>query len=267
MILLNKTETFSLFLVPFAFAVLSSCGSGTPVGPGPGLVPGGGMKVRTSIIPTPGAAPIIVPGVDLRMSYVEDLNFNKYYPSGNDFSNVGVYTDVNALFTNQNKRTPAGWIVTWGSYGNHAECYPYKFNGLEELVWPIAYGTFGYICDPYAPTAQMVPGTGDSQNKALTFAPSSINLASPPATIRASGSGFDATYGMPLIQFYDRNDQFVDETYATSASATQVSAPADFSGFTTATYTGVVLNLDSTGSYSAVGTGSIRVSCPAKYCQ
>lgn len=52
----------------------------------------------------------------------------------------------------------------------------------------------------------------------LTANPSSIDLTNPPATVTITGQGFDATYGMPRVEYFDSNNYLIGSVYATSVS-------------------------------------------------
>lgn len=51
------------------------------------------------------------------------------------------------------------------------------------------------------------------RNFSFTFfaAPSSVDLQAPPATITMSGSGISGAYGMPLVEYYDGDGNFVGQ--------------------------------------------------------
>src|ERR1700755_9731 len=50
----------------------------------------------------------------------------------------------------------------------------------------------------------------------LTANPSSIDLTNPPSTVTISGQGFDTTYGMPRVEYFDGNNYLLGTVYATS---------------------------------------------------
>lgn len=78
----------------------------------------------------------------------------------------------------------------------------------------------------------------------------------------ATGSGFSATYGRQVVQFYDVNADLMDEQYATTISSTQLTFP--YPGLTgndngtIARYLGVILNKAANGGFYAVNTGNLE---------
>jgi hypothetical protein len=98
-------------------------------------------------------------------------------------------------------------------------------------------------------------------NLSLSASPSSINLANPTATVTITGQGFDTTYGMPRVEYFDANGFWVGTTDATSVwgggTALQCNVP-NLSQVYSGTYTIRVTNKTSQGYYShRVGTASL----------
>jgi hypothetical protein len=50
----------------------------------------------------------------------------------------------------------------------------------------------------------------------FAVSPSSIDLEAPPATMSVTGTGISSTYGMPVVDFYDNNSNFIARTTATA---------------------------------------------------
>jgi hypothetical protein len=100
---------------------------------------------------------------------------------------------------------------------------------------------------------------------ALTAAPASINLASPPSTVSIGGGGFSTTYGMPVVDYYDQYSGIL----VASATASSVSGDGssldvvtpDLSGVYTGGYNIVVSNKTSDGSSTMVGIASFSACC------
>lgn len=97
-------------------------------------------------------------------------------------------------------------------------------------------------------------------NVSLSASPSSIYLPTPPSTATITGSGFDTTYGMPQVEYFDSNGYLVGSVAASSVSggtSLQASVPSlayAYSG----TYQVKVTNMNSAGYYTnIVGTASI----------
>lgn len=98
-------------------------------------------------------------------------------------------------------------------------------------------------------------------NLTLSASPSSVDLTNPPGTVTITGQSFDATYGMPRVEYFDSNGWLVASTYASSVSgggtSLQCSVPSlaqVFSG----TYTIRVTNKTYQGQYvHRVGTATM----------
>jgi hypothetical protein len=58
-----------------------------------------------------------------------------------------------------------------------------------------------------------------NSNLALSASPSSVDLLAPPATATITGQSFDATYGMPRVDYFDGSGYLVGTAYATSVSS------------------------------------------------
>lgn len=99
-----------------------------------------------------------------------------------------------------------------------------------------------------------------TSNNALSASPSSINLESPPATVTITGQGFDATYGMPRVEYFDSSGYLVGSVYASSVSggASLDCYVPDLSSAYSGTYQIRVTNKTSQGYYShRVGTATV----------
>ncbi len=98
-------------------------------------------------------------------------------------------------------------------------------------------------------------------NNALSASPSSIDLQNPPATATITGQGFDATYGMPRVEYFDASGFMVGSTLATSVSGGGTSLDCyvpDLGQAYSGTYTIRVTNKAYQGYYSArVGTATV----------
>jgi hypothetical protein len=96
-----------------------------------------------------------------------------------------------------------------------------------------------------------------NSNGALSASPSSIYLPSPPSTATITGSGFDGTYGMPMVEYFDGNGFLVGSVIASSLSGStslDASVP-DLSEAYSGNYQVRVTNKTSSGYYlHRVGT-------------
>jgi hypothetical protein len=98
----------------------------------------------------------------------------------------------------------------------------------------------------------------------LAANPSSVDLSSPPAVVSIGGGGFDATYGMPLIQYYDQYSGVLIASMsafsvASDGSSLQANTP-DLSSVCAGSYNVVVSNVAADGSTSVAGVASVNAS-------
>lgn len=100
-----------------------------------------------------------------------------------------------------------------------------------------------------------------NSNIALSASPSSIYIPSPPSTVTITGSSFDATYGMPRVEYFDGSGFLVGSVFANSVWGGGTSLDAyvpDLSSAYSGTYTIRVTNKTYQGYYShTVGTASV----------
>jgi hypothetical protein len=80
-------------------------------------------------------------------------------------------------------------------------------------------GCVEYIAVKATDSCSGVSFTKVGKSSAFTASPSSIDLAAPPATVTLSGVGIDATYGMPLIQYYDSTGSLVASALANTVAS------------------------------------------------
>lgn len=95
----------------------------------------------------------------------------------------------------------------------------YTSNGTQQAItrYASANGTitaylYGASCNSAVVVAIINSGY------TLTANPSSIDLTNPPSTVTISGQGFDTTYGMPRVEYFDGNNYLLGTVYATSVS-------------------------------------------------
>jgi hypothetical protein len=95
----------------------------------------------------------------------------------------------------------------------------------------------------------------------LTATPSSIDLNNPPATVTITGQGFDTTYGMPRVEYFDGNGFLLGSVYANSVSGGGTSLEANVPNLSSAysgTYQIRVTNKTYLGYYNhIVGFASV----------
>lgn len=160
--------------------------------------------------------------------------------------NFRVLTNGTGRYAISDGRVPARWnfAIFNGPGANRSFCAGLSFNddvtpGKEQLlVCHIPTGPFG-------------------------IAPSDIDLQSPPSSFTITGEGIDATYGMPLIDYYDQSGTLVAETTATSVGSDgtclQANTP-NLSAVYSGTYIVVVRTASYDGSYELVGTAPINAT-------
>jgi len=99
----------------------------------------------------------------------------------------------------------------------------------------------------------------------LTADPSSISLDSPPPGVTVAGGGFNATYGMPIVEYYDQySGVLVASTSAYSVASDGSSLYAytpDLSQVYSGSYNIIVSNVMADGSRSRVGVAAFDVCC------
>lgn len=110
---------------------------------------------------------------------------------------------------------------------------------------------------------------GTNLGLALSASPGSIYLPAPPTSGTITGQGFDATYGMPRVDYFDTNGFLVGSVTATSVSSNGTSLQANlpnlsqvYSGtyqvkVTNKAYHGYYLNI--VGSATLSGWGRDRL--------
>lgn len=113
----------------------------------------------------------------------------------------------------------------------------------------------GYNC------GSLIVFVGTNFGFALSASPASVYLPSPPTTGTITGQGFDATYGMPMVEYFDNNGFLVGTVYATSVSSNGTSLTGylpDLSNAYSGTYQVKVTNKRADGYYlNVVGTATI----------
>ncbi|HEY6803532.1 MAG TPA: hypothetical protein VI306_08140 [Pyrinomonadaceae bacterium] len=104
----------------------------------------------------------------------------------------------------------------------------------------------GYNC------SQLVVTVGSNANLALSASPTSVYLPSPPTTGTITGQGFDATYGMPSVDYFDSSGFLIGTVYANSVASDGTSLQAnlpDLSEIYSGTYQIKVTNKRYDGYY------------------
>lgn len=106
---------------------------------------------------------------------------------------------------------------------------------------------------------------GSNLNLSLSASPASVYLPSPPSSGTITGQSFDATYGMPKVEYRDGNGYLIGSVLATSVAGGGTSLDASlpdlsyvYSGsyqvkVTNRTYDGYFLNIIGTATMSAWG--------------
>src|SRR5688572_13792931 len=99
-------------------------------------------------------------------------------------TSFAAFTNSGANYNVTNGRVPANWRIL----ATNGAC----FQVLEPSVRNVTAGS--------TQVARCVVSTLFF----LTATPASINLASPPPTVSIGGGGFNTTYGMPVVEYYDQ---------------------------------------------------------------
>ncbi|HEX5732844.1 MAG TPA: hypothetical protein VF131_08420 [Blastocatellia bacterium] len=100
-----------------------------------------------------------------------------------------------------------------------------------------------------------------NHNLSLSADPSSVYLPSPPSSVTITGQLFNATYAMPMVEYFDDYGYLIGTALATSVSSngTVINVPApDLSFVYSGTYVVRVTNKTSSGFYvEVVGTATM----------
>lgn len=155
------------------------------------------------------------------------------------------------------------FAVIYPDYPGPPHTIPYIIGGNTGPTGSFSIGSRGFPC------SSLQVFYGSNSNFALAASPSSVYLPSPPATGTITGQGFDATYGMPMVEYFDSNGYLVASVSATSVSSNGTSLQANmpnlysvYSGtyqikVTNKTYQGYYLNLVGTATVTAWGRDRI----------
>jgi len=139
----------------------------------------------------------------------------------------------------------------------------YTSNGVQQAItrYANANGTItAYLYGANCNSAVVVAIINSGYT--LTANPSSIDLNNPPTTVTITGQGFDATYGMPRVEYFDSSSGFLlGSVFATSVSGGGTSLVANvpnLSGAYSGTYQIRVTNKTYLGYYNhIVGFASV----------
>jgi hypothetical protein len=135
--------------------------------------------------------------------------------------------------------------------------YPdgFQTNGTLDPLGVSSVPNRGYTCD------MLRTRTFRNFRFSLTADPASVYLPSPPASGTINGQSFDATYGMPRVDYFDNNGYLVGSVYATSVLSDGTSLQAnmpDLSSVYSGTYQVRVSNKTYDGYYlDIVGTATM----------
>ncbi|HYK20281.1 MAG TPA: hypothetical protein VEV42_06085 [Pyrinomonadaceae bacterium] len=96
----------------------------------------------------------------------------------------------------------------------------------------------------------------------FSLSPSGIDLGSLSTTLTITGQDIDATYGMPLVEYYNEDGNLVAQMQAASVApdgtSLTVSTP-DFSSSTSGEYLLVISNVRSNSSLEMIGSATLYV--------
>jgi hypothetical protein len=241
-----------LFLVLLIICSVLAVGCDDGLGPSelPEPTPGGGFIVETSAY-VEGIITVNVPDVSVLGTWEGDLPGAEGSASGI----IGV-TNALGLLPLGNARAPANWNMTWVTSPDAT------FDGCNgESVVGTAYPGEALVM-----TCIVTEDDGSAPiSDSFSLAPNPIYSLSATSSGTVSGSGFNTTYGMPLIQYYGLDGTLVDQEYATSVSSGGTTA--QFPGFNTTTlapgvYVGFLSNAGTSGTYNYLGTTSVTVITP-----
>ena len=143
-------------------------------------------------------------------------------------------------------------------------------DGPPNAPWIITYNDFTVRTGNVSPTGtfrilkhggescaqlRLRVGFGNILGHALTASPSSVFLPSPPTSGTVTGQSFDATYGMPRVDYFDGNGYLIGSAVATSVTGGGTSLQAnmpDLSYVYSGTYQVKVTNKRYDGHYLTI---------------
>lgn len=157
-------------------------------------------------------------------------------------------------------------FFTAGTFGG----YYHVVNGRAPARWLI-YPQGACLLFLDATVRDVTIGSNQLVRCVIAFAfapiasPSSIDLANPPPTITFSGGGFDTTYGMPVVEYYDEySGTLMASTTAFSVapdgSSLQIYTPGLYGAYT-GSYNVMISNKAADGSNIGVGVTTFSACC------
>ena len=220
--------------------------------PLPPTTDNGGWTLETTYTAQTGPISIPAPGTTVTGVWLADGS-----GAGGDASEWVHTTGPDAQVPILNGRVPATWNLVWNASQSYPICDGVSATGTPSYAGVVEeFGCF------YTETTEAEPTT-------FVYSPAPINLNSPPGTSTITGAGFSSDYGMPVVQYFDSNGTLVAQARAATISPnhTLITAPTpDLSQVSVGTYSGVISNIASNGSYVYLGASSVRVDKPPVKC-
>lgn len=219
----------------------------TPTAPPlPPVTEGGGWDLITVFIGI--TAPLqIVKGVTLHGVWLEDGPG----PAAGNASPFTVTTGADGTADVVNGRVPAKWEVTWQNGVVNADD-PFGCIGKKIILTPsIAHRQETVFC---IETPAVTAG--------FSFNPNPLLADNPPSVVQIAGNGFSATYGMPLVQYFDSNGTLVAQMQATAIApdGTWIQAPTpNMQSIPLGVYAGVIKNANASGGWDLIGVVDVQV--------
>lgn len=200
-----------------------------------------GFTVRTTFITAPTPTQRSVESPDPNVSVIGNWQGDNGFqsPSGNTFSFAGT-TDGDGKLKISDGRTPAVWIFS----RNGGRC-----GIVSNISHAISAG-------------QTVTLPCNLAGLTFSMSPDYISVYAPPPSVTLSGAGLNATYGMPIVEYYDEYGTFLEQTIASSIAVDGTWMQAnmvDISGAPSGAYTLVIRNATPDGSRDVVGTAYIYI--------
>ncbi|HEY0405262.1 MAG TPA: hypothetical protein VGC89_06025 [Pyrinomonadaceae bacterium] len=174
-------------------------------------------------------------------------------------------------------------LLTLSGCNPFAEQYCNNLVGPANVPYKITYPCVNGACGPIPDTAtgtvgpngtfrvrqrgfscsylQSIARFGSNLGLALSASPASVYLPSPPTSGTITGQSFNATYGMPQVDYFDSNGYLVGSVNATSVASGGTSLQAnmpDLSNVYSGAYQVKVTNKTSDGDYlNIVGSATM----------
>lgn len=226
-----KKLTYLLLIIALACLSMGSDCDGPPPPPATGF----SIHTQNSIDgPMTGRMTVDFGGVDTAGNVINDNG-----TAHGNTTHFREFTDPRGFYKVNDGRVPARWHFAEfsGPCRNKSVNDDVTAGKVQDLICILPNLPFGFSASPTA-----------------------VDLQSPPASFTITGQGIDATYGMPLIEYYNVGGILVAQVVAASVASDgtwlQANTP-DLSSVFTGSYVIAVRNRTWEGLYEFAGTAPV----------